>query len=161
MEAVQDPFEVVAGDRAETVLDERRSCHAAIVRLHGFDLDDTPCVVGVAGAERELIAARTTIPLTMQHVGSDVLVVFDRGDLRRPVITGVLQESGTSGPAQAVTVAVDDSKLVLSAEREVTLRCGDASITLTRAGKVLIRGRYVLTHSTGVNKIKGAAVEIN
>jgi hypothetical protein len=49
----------------------------------------------------------------------------------------------------------------VSAEREIVLRCGDASITLTRAGKVIIKGRYVVSRSTGYNKIKGATVDIN
>jgi uncharacterized protein (DUF2345 family) len=56
---------------------------------------------------------------------------------------------------------VDDQRIVLSAEREITLQCGEASITLTRAGKVLIKGTYVLSRSSGYNKIKGAAVDIN
>ena len=46
-------------------------------------------------------------------------------------------------------------------DREIVLRCGEASITLTRAGKVLIRGTYILTRSSGANRVKGAAVEIN
>jgi hypothetical protein len=50
---------------------------------------------------------------------------------------------------------------VLSAEREIVLHCGDASITLTRAGKVIIKGRYLISRSSGYNKVKGAAVEIN
>jgi len=41
------------------------------------------------------------------------------------------------------------------------LRCGDASITLTRAGKVVIQGNYILSRSSGYNKIKGAAIDIN
>ena len=51
--------------------------------------------------------------------------------------------------------------MLLTAGREIVLRCGEASITLTRAGKVLIRGTYILTRSSGANRIKGAAVEIN
>jgi hypothetical protein len=43
----------------------------------------------------------------------------------------------------------------------MVLRCGKASITLTRAGKVLIQGSYVLSRSTGVNRVKGGAVQIN
>ena len=35
------------------------------------------------------------------------------------------------------------------------------SITLTGAGKVLIRGAYVLSRSSGVNKIKGGSVQLN
>jgi hypothetical protein len=41
------------------------------------------------------------------------------------------------------------------------LHCGKASITLTRAGKVIIRGEYVLARSSGVNRIVGGSVQIN
>jgi uncharacterized protein (DUF2345 family) len=58
-------------------------------------------------------------------------------------------------------VQADDERVVVTAEREIVLRCGDASITLTRAGKVLIKGTYVLSRARGYNKIKGAAVDIN
>ena len=91
--------------------------------------------------------------------------MFDQGDLRRPIVIGALCEPGRSASTTAsephVTVTADDQRLVLSAEREVTLRCGEASITLTRAGKVLISGTYVVSRSSGYNKIKGAAVDIN
>ena len=41
------------------------------------------------------------------------------------------------------------------------LRCGKASITLTREGKVLIKGAYLSSRSSGVNRIKGGSVQIN
>ena len=87
--------------------------------------------------------------------------------MRRPIIMGVLQAhplpapAGNPTPQQLVSVQADDDRLVLSAEREIVLRCGNASITLTRAGKVLIKGAYILSRSSGYNKIKGAAVDIN
>jgi len=72
--------------------------------------------------------------------------VFDQGDLRRPIVVGVVCQPGRSAATSTaephVTVVADNERLVLSAEREVTLRCGEASITLTRAGKVLISGTY-------------------
>ena len=52
-------------------------------------------------------------------------------------------------------------RLELIAEREIVLRCGEASLTLTRAGKIILRGTYVLSRSSGVNKIKGGSVQIN
>jgi hypothetical protein len=58
-------------------------------------------------------------------------------------------------------VEVDGERLVFTAEREIVFLCGDASITLTRAGKVLITGKHVASHSSGVNRIRGASVQIN
>jgi len=139
---------------------------AATARFHGFDLDDRPLVVGVPDLPHEVVAARTTVPLLRSHIGSTVVLLFEDGDVRRPIILGLLQERTTvtgaaAAPQQLVSVRADDDRFVLSAEREIVLRCGEASITLTRAGKVIIKGAYILSRSTGHNKIKGAAVDIN
>lgn len=54
-----------------------------------------------------------------------------------------------------------DGRLELAAEREVVIRSGAASLTLTSAGKAILAGEYVLSRSRGVNKIKGGSVQIN
>jgi hypothetical protein len=41
------------------------------------------------------------------------------------------------------------------------LKCGNASITLTKAGKILVEGTYVSNRSSGVMRIKGGSVQIN
>ncbi len=56
---------------------------------------------------------------------------------------------------------LDGERVVLTADKEIVLKCGKASITLTRAGKVIIRGEYVLSRSAGVNQMKGGAVKLN
>jgi hypothetical protein len=104
------------------------------------------------------VAARTTTPLDPSAVGSEAVLLFENGDPARPIVVGVLR------PAEqrpGVAAELDGQRVVLTADREIVLRCGEASITLTAAGKVLIRGTYVLTRSSGANRIKGAAVEIN
>lgn len=63
-------------------------------------------------------------------------------------------------PDGAVSPAIPE-RIELVAEQEIVLRCGDASITLTKAGKIVLRGAYVLSRSSGVNKIKGGSVQIN
>ncbi len=93
-----------------------------------------------------------------------MVVVLEKGDPRRPIILGVIgsASSGTPTEVRETRVRVDDAdKLVLRAEREIVLECGEASITLTRAGKVLIRGHYILSRASGYNRIKGAAIDIN
>ncbi len=59
------------------------------------------------------------------------------------------------------TANVDGERVVLEGREEVVLKCGEASITLTRAGKILIRGKYLLNRSSGVNRILGGSVQVN
>ena len=103
------------------------------------------------------VPARSVVPLDSAAVGRDVVLLFERGDPEKPLIMGVLR---TPRPEPAST-EIDGERLVFTAEREIVLRCGEASITLTRAGKVLIKGAYVLTKSSGLNRIKGGSVQIN
>lgn len=64
-------------------------------------------------------------------------------------------------PEETAAATTDGERLVLTAEREIVLQCGGASITLTRAGKIIIRGEYVVTRAAGVNRILGGSVQIN
>jgi hypothetical protein len=77
---------------------------------------------------------------------------------------GVLRE-GDSGlladPPGQLEVDADGQRMIVSAKEQIVLRCGKASITLTKAGKVLIQGTYVLSRSSGVNRVKGGSVKIN
>ncbi|VAW71531.1 Mll2356 protein [hydrothermal vent metagenome] len=58
-------------------------------------------------------------------------------------------------------VRLDGKRVILQGEEEIVLKCGDASITLTKAGKVLIRGKYLSSRSSGVNRIMGGSVQVN
>lgn len=58
-------------------------------------------------------------------------------------------------------VEVDGRRIVFTAKDEIVLRCGKSSITLTRAGKIIISGEYVVSRSSGVNRIRGGSVQIN
>ena len=58
-------------------------------------------------------------------------------------------------------VVVDGKKVTIEGAEEVTLKCGKASITLTKSGKILIRGTYLSNRSSGVNRILGGSVQIN
>lgn len=64
-------------------------------------------------------------------------------------------------PAQPLVARLDGEQVVLEGRREIVLKCGHASITLRRDGKILVRGIYVETHAKGVNRIKGGSVKVN
>ena len=180
MGTMDDPFEALAlendGDLFEDLTRRPVGNEPELVspaastfvtaRLQGFAIDDAPVLAELPDLPGELINARTAVALRQEQVGATVIVVFEGGDVRRPIVLGVLQDTvprrsiatvGTLG----VTVYADDQRHEIVAEREIVLRCGEASITLTRAGKVLIKGNYILSRSSGHNKIKGAAVDIN
>ena len=178
MSTLNDPFELVVVEEAADGFEalSRRPVTArpsvtslptaTMARFHGFDFDDTPLVIELPGMSHELVRARTTVSLQRSQIGSTVVVLFEDGDVRRPIVVGVVQgheraPSEQSNSVPLVSVQADDDRFVVSAEREIVLRCGDASITLTRAGKVIIKGTYILSRSSGYNKIKGAAVDIN
>ena len=110
------------------------------------------------------VAARTSIDLHGPHIGAALVLMFENADPARPIVLGVLR--GAAGwplddkPAQ-VSVDADGQRMIVSAREQLVLRCGKASITLTKAGKVLIDGSYVLSRSTGVNRVKGGSVQLN
>ena len=119
------------------------------------------------------------------------VVVFERGDRTRPLVLGFLEpldmnpvspEAGatpdnridtpspTDTPASpgaepavmpCIEADVDGRRVKLTAQDEIVLQCGSASVTLRRNGRVVIRGAYVETHSEGTNRIKGGQVQIN
>ena len=63
-------------------------------------------------------------------------------------------------PAQ-VSVEAKGQRLVVSAEHELTLRCGKASITMTQDGRIELRGTQLVSHAEGANRIRGGSVELN
>jgi Domain of unknown function (DUF6484) len=132
--------------------------------LMGFDESGAPLVVFPGNRVEQAVPARTTASLGQGHIGSEVALMFEQGDPARPLVVGrILHPEGKPGAAadRRVQATIDDQRLELRAEREIVLRCGKASITLTRAGKILLRGAYLFSRSTGVNKIKGGSIQLN
>ncbi|MDI6525000.1 DUF6484 domain-containing protein [Pseudomonas otitidis] len=118
-------------------------------------------VVAFPGCPSETgIAATTTTVLAREDIGTQVALMFVGGDPSRPLVIGRIQRLPEARQAPAVA-HIDGERLEFSAEREIVLRCGKASITLTREGKVLIKGTYLSSRSSGVNRIKGGSVQIN
>ena len=120
---------------------------------------------GLLGGEPLL--AISTVEVTTEHLGREVALAFQGGDSRLPVILGLIHSPAPEAPVELtpeeteVEVERDGERVTLSADKEIVLKCGKASITLTRSGKILLRGTYLLNRSSGVNRIKGGSVQIN
>jgi len=138
-----------------------------IGQLVGQDSSGQPLIDFANNFAPAPIAAQTVVAFEQQDFGRQAAVMFEGGDLNRPILMGLLQEpSLVTKPTSAakslpLSIHADDERIELKADREIVLKCGKASITLTRAGKVLIRGAFLLSRSSGVNRIKGGSVQIN
>lgn len=158
MDNVQHSTEAVAASihPGEVVIGEITGFHPIIGQ---------PLVNFPANPSPEPLSALTTLPLSQNHIGRSVALLFTNGNLSKPVIMGLIhtgeenfEMSVPNTPSEAV---IDGERVTFSAKKEIVLQCGTASITLTQAGKIIIRGAYLLSRSSGLNKIKGAAIEIN
>jgi hypothetical protein len=108
--------------------------------------------------------ASSIVELHGRLIGSKLLIGFIENDRDSPVVLGVLTGHANWSTTEShpqVEVDADGKRLFISAREELVLRCGKASITLTKAGKVLVDGTYVSVHSTGVHRIKGGSIELN
>jgi hypothetical protein len=131
-------------------------------------------IPGAAGP----VTARVTSTLGARQLAHacaenhSAVVVFEGGNSGRPIIVGLVEPAGdervevepsglVAKGGEALEATLDGKRVVLDAEDEIVLQCGQASITLRRNGRVVIRGTYVETYATGTNRLKGGQVLIN
>ncbi len=108
-------------------------------------------------------AGRGELVCDVLHTGSlsglllapDDTVLYWQPDADAP--RGVIL--GRVGPSHAPAGAPEE--LLLEARQSLTLRVGQGSIQLRADGKVLIKGRDLVSHAQRMNRIKGGAVAIN
>lgn len=103
-----------------------------------------------------------------EAIGREVLLVCVGGDPTRPVIVGLLEDpvesllaSSPDASSPRVDVSVDGRAVTLEATREITLRCGDASLTLHADGRIVTRGVNIVSQASEQQRIAGAVVRIN
>ncbi|WP_188151026.1 DUF6484 domain-containing protein [Teredinibacter waterburyi] len=130
------------------------------------------------------VMAQSTQAVTPNQVGRQAAVVFVGGNIEQPLIIGFIysqldslldsyssaplelhkpaEEDGLEKSAQLPTdIVVDGKNVTIDAKEQIVLQCGESSITLTKSGKIMIRGKYVLSRSSGVNRILGGSVQVN
>lgn len=107
------------------------------------------------------VLANALAPLSRHHIGASVAIMFELGDVTKPVVMGLLRLSANDGADGISREQNAPEPLVIASKSGIELRCGRASLTLTASGKISIRGEYVSSRSSGVNRIKGGSVQIN
>lgn len=62
---------------------------------------------------------------------------------------------------RAMEFEIDGRTFTVNATDSIALRCGAASITLHHDGRIVLRGVHIVSHASGVNRIRGGSVELN
>ena len=141
----------------ETDMRELPKLNGVVIgRLEGFAESGAPLVSFEGSPTRGAHVARTLVAIRDAAVGSELALLFENDDAARPLVLGVVKP-----PEMRTSAEVDGEKIEIRASREISLRVGKASITLTADGKVLIRGEYLLSRSSGPNRIRGGSIELN
>jgi hypothetical protein len=91
---------------------------------------------------------------------ADLSTQNNTADTDSVVFESPLADRNTQANSDEI-LRVDGKRVLIEGQEEITLTCGAASITLTKAGKILIRGTYLQSRSSGVNRILGGSVQVN
>ncbi len=150
-----------------------RDAHVRVGRVVSFARGEVR--VEVAGRAGDPLPARVSAALDDAELegaardGQDAVLLFEDGDPERPILIALLRSptplldaalAGTLPEGERVA-RVDGRRVVVEGEEEVILRCGKASLTLRRDGKVVVRGVNVVSQAEQANKIRGGKVQIN
>ncbi len=138
----------------------------------------------VNGAIRAANAITTQL-ISPDSIGRQVALMFVNADAAQPIVMGMIKSPldaaietfEISAPSEhdqkiddlpdsgrdeeSKELNVDGKRVVIEGKEEVVLKCGNSSITLTKQGKILIRGKYLVSRSSGVNRILGGSVQVN
>lgn len=173
-------------DKTRHLTDENARCESSQQGNADGDLT-VACIIAVNEDGRPELRfddnttaiALATVKIESHHMGRRAVIMFVDKDCTQPVVIGMLKsrlddllDASTDqslnnnmdyylADEKPKSVHVDGRKVIIDGQDEIILRCGESSITLNKDGKISIRGKYLLSRSTGVNRIMGGAVNIN
>jgi len=154
--------------------------------LVAIDKEGQPFVDFSGNVSDHSLKAMATLGLTQTNIGRQVALLFANGNLKNPVIMGMIHsplqeilerfkqsqveeqiESKARGRVEQESglkvddVRIDGEKITFEAKEKIVLTCGESSIILTKNGKISIRGKNLLNRATGTNQIKGGTIQVN
>lgn len=101
---------------------------------------------------------------------SPVLLGFLESDVVTPIIMGVLldriavklaEDKMDQASLVSSAITVDGDSFIIEGKKEIILHCGKASIRLRKDGKITVKGSSIVSRSSGRNKIRGSAIDLN
>lgn len=130
------------------------ACVGRVVQISA----DGEILVDYPGNKSDPVRARLAVSDPIHKPNQAVLLVFENADQSLPIIAGVIRDKADNSRSIRSTRR---EQLLLEAKKELTLVCGQSSITLRSDGRVIVKGAELLSRASGTNKIRGATVKIN
>lgn len=141
--------------------------YTTLGKLVDFKDNTLPIVEINDGYTTEIKPAHSCVKLSLQQLGSKVVLVIAENE-SMPVITGVIESEpvqivrDTSVQSLSENVIKVDGKIIrLKAEESISIECGKTKITLTKEGKISLKGKYILSRAKKTNRIQGGQVGLN
>jgi Domain of unknown function (DUF6484) len=135
----------------------------AIGILRGMG-DGGRALVDIAALGLSGVWASSVVALQAHHIGQSVALAFETGDLQRPMVLGILlggaNPIATPKPPPPEAI-LDGERVVLTAEHEIELRCGEAALILSADGHIQLRGTYITSQASATQRILGGSVNVN
>lgn len=139
--------------RPGTSEDRRSLARAVVVEVAESGVIRVRCAGSSIGElDCDLLQTSSGPALRLEPEDS-VLVFLPSGSEARGVVIGRID------PERNVEAA--PAELVLEATSSMVLRCGESSVTLREDGRVVVKGKDVVSHAARLNRIRGGAVSIN
>jgi hypothetical protein len=88
----------------------------------------------------------------------DEVLVWRPAPGERAIILGRVARHQLDGEGSNTSPS---DELTIEARRSLTLRVGQGSIAIREDGKILIKGKDLVSHATRLNRIRGGSVSIN
>lgn len=159
--------------------------------LFGLNEVGEPLVDWPGNPARGPVRALSTAGYSASDIGRQTALLFADGSSDFPIIVGLIREpfdmildatelslesirsdesiqdeasvdpDVDNAEPEPIAVNANGRRVLIGSDKEIVLRCGKSSITLTPSGKVVIRAESILSRATGANKIKGGSVHIN
>lgn len=146
---------------AGLVMDLRDRLDGVVIGLLMGFRDGAPLVVFPSNARDHAIPARSLTPLSTDETGTEVALLFEDGDLARPLIIGRIVEPLRRETADPPRIVHDGETVKITAGQRIELRVGKSSIIMEKDGHITIRGTNLVSHASASNRIRGGSVNLN
>ena len=142
-------------------MEPRPACVGNVARVDGQGAVYVEFRGSLGRPTRALIASTAFSELASRAsvLGQRVLLNFDGGDPRAPVVVAVVCDTLES--AMPVERLLRAPRVKVVAEEHLELSCGKSSMRLDREGRLVLRAEDVVSRGVRSNKVKGGAVSIN